>query len=253
MLNEREIYLINAGIDGELDVPEQAELEELLLGSEEARAMHAELLKLINILAAAPEQQPPEELAGAILDRAAPRPAFSLRSIFSAFQPATAGLAFAAGLLATVAVYEWAPVQGETAFHEQMVGTLVASRSAGNLERVDELDWDAEGLAGKILLRRERGLSLLDVRLAGDDPLEIRFDLNEAGLGFGGIMLGQGESTTEKQAYVFSGGTLRVAGQGQQEFTLILPAAKQQSDSGKAIRVVVSAGGEELFTGTIGG
>ena len=253
MLNEHAIYLINAGIDGELDTAAQAELEELLAGSEEARAMHAELLKLTNILAAAPEQQPPEELAGAILDRAAPRQVFSLRSIFSSFQPATAGAAFAAGLLMTVAVYEWEPGPGETAVHEQMVGTLVAGREVESGKSVDSLDWNVGGHSGKVLLRQEGDLSVLDVEVEGDGPLEITFVLDEAGLGFGGIMMGQAESTTENQQYEVSGGALHVASQGSREFTLFLPAAIQQSDGGKAIRIGVSAGGEELFTGKIGG
>lgn len=253
MLNEHAIYLINAGIDGELDAAAQAELEQLLAGSEEARAMHAELLKLTNILAAAPEQNPPEQLAGAILDRAAPRPSFSLGSLFSSFQPATAGVAFAAGLLATVAVYEWTPGPGETAVHEQMVGTLVAGRTVESSAAVDNLDWEAGDFAGEVVLRREGKLSVLDVELSGDGPLEIRFDLDQAGLDFGGIMLVQGESATEKQKYEVSGGTLRVASQGRQQFTLFLPAATQQTDGGKSIGIEVSAGGEELFAGKIGG
>ena len=253
MLNEHAIYLINAGIDGELDAAAQAELEQLLAGSEEARVMHAELLKLTNILAAAPEQNPPDQLAGAILDRAAPRPAFFLSSLFSSFQPATAGVAFAAGLLATVAVYEWTPGPGEAAVHEQMVGTLVAGRSAENSSPVDNLDWEAGGFSGEVILRREGQLSVLDVELSGAGPVEIRFGLDEAGLDFGGIMLGQGESAAEQQEYVVSGGALRVVSQGRQEFTLFLPAATQQTDGGKSIGIEVSASGEELFTGKIGG
>ena len=253
MLNEHEIYLINAGIDGELDASEQGELEALLAASEEARTMHAELLKLSNILAAAPDQQPPEDLAGVILDRAAPRQVFSLRSVFSAFQPATAGVAFAAGLLATVAVYEWSPGPGDRSVHEQMAGTLVAGREAENSKPVDSLDWQAGGHTGKLLLRRQGDLSVLDVEVLGEGPLEISFSLDDAGLGFGGIMMGQTESTTENQHYEVSGGALRVTSQGAQKFTLFLPAAVQQADSGKAIRVEVSAGGEEQFTGNIGG
>ena len=253
MLNEHEIYLINAGIDSELDAAAQAELEDLLTGSEEARAMHAELLKLTNILAATPEQQPPDDLAAAILDRAAPRPVFSLRSIFSAFQPATAGVAFAAGLLATVAVYEWAPGPADKAVHDQMVGTLVAGREAESSKPVDSLDWNADGYTGQVLLRREGDLSVLDLESLGDGPVEISIALNEAGLDFGGIMMGQAASATETQHYEVSGGTLHVASQGSQEFTLFLPAATPRTDGGKAIRVNVSANGEELFTGILGG
>ena len=189
MLNEHEIYLINAGIDGELDASEQGELEALLAGSEEARTMHAELLRLSNILAAVPDQQPPQELADVILDRAAPRQAFFLRSVFSAFQPATAGVAFAAGLLATVAVYEWSTGPGDLSVHEQMAGTLVAGREAESSKPVDSRDWNAGGNSGSVLLSREGDLSILDVEVRTDGPLEITFELLEAGLGFGGIMM----------------------------------------------------------------
>ncbi len=74
--------------------------------------MRAELLRLSNLLNSMPEQAPPADLSGRILDQLAPRRTvtrFSLSSLFASFQPVTTGLAFAAGLLLTVGFYEMSP------------------------------------------------------------------------------------------------------------------------------------------------
>ena len=85
MLSERALYLLNAGIDGELDATEQEELDAVLEASAEARAMHAELLKLANLLESVPAKDPPPELSAQILDRVAtPRP--QKRRVFRVFR-----------------------------------------------------------------------------------------------------------------------------------------------------------------------
>ena len=50
MLDDRTLFLINAGIDGELSAEERAEFEQLLAESREARTMHAEFLRLANLM-----------------------------------------------------------------------------------------------------------------------------------------------------------------------------------------------------------
>jgi len=105
MLEERTLNLINADIDRELTPAEQQELDSILETSAEARAMRAELLKLSNLLNSVPDQAPPIGLSSKVLDQLVPRPSFprlSLSSLFGTFQPVTAGLAFASGLLLTV-------------------------------------------------------------------------------------------------------------------------------------------------------
>ena len=41
MLNDHHLYLINAGLDGELESGERAELEQLLAASEDARKLQS--------------------------------------------------------------------------------------------------------------------------------------------------------------------------------------------------------------------
>ena len=112
MVDERTLDLINADVDGELTPEQSQELDAILEASADARAMRAELLRLTNLLDNQPAVNPPADLAQNILQQIKwPEPAgsFSLAGLFSSFQPATAGLAFAAGLLATVSFYELAP------------------------------------------------------------------------------------------------------------------------------------------------
>jgi len=73
MLDRRHRELISAGIDGELTPREQAELDELLAASDEARALHTELLAVGGLLDSLPRVAPPPELAERVLSRAAPR------------------------------------------------------------------------------------------------------------------------------------------------------------------------------------
>ena len=115
MLEERIIQMINADLDGELGQAEKEELDAILESSAEARSMRVEMLKLTNLLDSVPEVAPPPGLSEQILNKLTPpprKPTFSLAGLFPSFQPVTAGLAFAAGLLLTVGFYELAPRHG---------------------------------------------------------------------------------------------------------------------------------------------
>ena len=132
MLNERALYLINAGVDGELTAEEQEELAALLASSGEARAMKSELEKLANLLDAVPEAEPPPGLAGGLLDRLAPETEKQslLASLFAPFRPVPVGLAFAAGLLLTMSAYHSGDSTTATVDVEDMTGTMLARPQA---------------------------------------------------------------------------------------------------------------------------
>jgi len=254
MLSDRAMYLINAGIDGELASGEQAELDALLESSAEARAMKAELQKLANMLEAEPRQSPPPELTGHILDRLAPKPApFAVWSqLMTPFRPVPVGLAFAAGLLLTMTAYH----NGENTQHltdtGNMTGTMLP-RAAQSGSMVDSFRVEHTGLAGTVsLLKREGGL-VLEFDLESGSPMEIDISLDDAGLVFGGIGVTSPEQLDASGSYEVSGGDLRIVNQGRQALSVFLPAGPAEAAGGREIRIELSTGGEPVYSGTLRG
>jgi hypothetical protein len=226
MLDERTIHLINADIDGELDADESRELEAILESLAEARAMRAELLRLSNLLDSVPEQSPPPGLSQQVLNQITPPPGgvagFSLSGFFASFQPATAGLAFAAGLLLTVGFYELSPNRQSSGDTSSMVGTMVASQPKSRQISKNDIFFKGDGFSGTLSLRKNEGVYVLNFDLDSRDRMEIEVGLERTGLSFGGFAESQGEEDKAVESVAISGGTLRAVNQGRQQFAVFL-------------------------------
>lgn len=225
MLEQRVIELINADIDGEIGQAEKAELETILESSAEARLMRVELLKLSNLLDNEPEVDPPAELSDQILTRLTPnrgKAAFSLSGLISSFQPVTAGVAFAAGLMLAVGFYELSPVNPESADTAGMVGTMVMSQPKSPAFLENDLVYRAEGFVGQISLRDKDGLHVLNFDLESEDRTEIEVSLHDTGYIFGGFAQPDDGADETIDTVAISGGTLRVVNQGSQHFAVFL-------------------------------
>jgi anti-sigma factor RsiW len=156
MLEERTLHLINGDLDGELSPSEKNELNAILESSPEARAMKQELQKLNNLLDAVPDLPPPPGLTEQVLNRMAPsmpRAPFSLARFFGAFQPASAGLAFAAGLLIAIGFYEFSPRSLSPSDTASMVGAMVAQDAGEGVLLKHDVAFRGDGYSGKISLR----------------------------------------------------------------------------------------------------
>lgn len=256
MLDERTLELINAGVDGELSAGESRQLETILKASAEARAMHAELLRLSNLLENQPAVQPPPDLSSRILQQISPQgisKKFSLAGLFSSFQPATAGAAFAAGLLATVAFYELTP-SGNTGIDTTgMVGTMLADPENVRKNPDDSQSFSGFGVTGHVTLQNTNDVLALEFDFDSDKPVEVEIAIAEAGLDFGGIAHAVIGSDAADKSHELSGGTLRVLNQGRQAFTVFLLGAASDGGVSKKINVVVSSEGARIFSGTLRG
>jgi hypothetical protein len=255
-LNEHGRYLINAGIDGELTPAEQVELEELLRDSAEARAMQTGLRRLANVLDSQPDMQPPDWLSDRILDQVAlpvEKPGFRLTDLFASLHPAASGLAFAAGLLLTIAFYEFTPRQTASTDTAGMIGTMMLNPQQNLGSSADSLAVDVSGVSGSMTLQSAQGVYILVVDLVSDKPYEIEVAFANAGLGFGGLANGiTGNELTDESIRV-SGGTVRVENQGRQAFHIFLPELAKGSKTEKTITVDVSSLGTLLFSGVLQG
>jgi hypothetical protein len=225
MISERSMELINADIDGELSQAEQSELEAVLESSSEARAMNAELLKLNNLMSSLPDEQPPQDLNSQILQNIklpSQRSPFSLAGLLSSFQPATAGLAFAAGLLLTVGFYELSSDRLGPGDSASMVGTMVAGQGGGPEFMKNDMKLKGDGFSGTISLRESAGLYVLNFDLDSENRTEVEVGLDGTGFAFGGFAEVQGDANKVFESVTMSGGALRVVNQGHQQFAVFL-------------------------------
>ena len=256
MLEQRTLELINGEIDGALQPDERAELEAILAASADARAMKAELQKLANLMDSMPQHTPPEELAERILRQVrlpASRPAFSPGNLFSSLQAAPIGLAFAAGLLMAVGMYELSPGRQSVVDPANIVGTMVLNPGAGPASQAaDSLVISVPGVSGTVSLSEAGNLQVLSFDLDSTDETEIAIALSEAGLSFGGIAHAAASAAAADETYEVSGGTLRVVNQGRQAFSVFLLDAGADG-GGREISIGISKGGTPVFAGVLRG
>jgi hypothetical protein len=254
MLNARALELINAEIDGELQPEARAELDALLESSAEARTMKAELQRLVNVLDNAPEQVPPADLANRILERVpsrSVRPAWSIASLFSSFQPAPVGMAFAAGLLVTVGFYEMSPghrLGGEVA---DMVGTMVVDPQGVFTGHDTRLTISAPGVAGAVAASNVGDVLVLSFDVSSENETEIVIGMADAGLDFGGIARGASSDPVVGEYYQISGGSLRVVNPTRSPFNVYLRRVGNANVRSQAVEIEVIQLGERVFEGSL--
>jgi len=254
MLDARSLELINAEIDGELKAGEQAELEALLGSSSEARAMKAELQKLANMIDSVPEQEPPADLSDRILGQIrlpGRRASFSFAGLLASLQPVPMGMAFAAGLLLTVGVYEMSPGQRVDNDASDMVGTMVLDSQGEQLGRESRLAIEAPGVSGTVALSGVGDILVLSFDVAAERETEILIAMADAGLGFGGIAHAAVDDAATGGAYEVSGGNLRVVNETGHPFSVYLRRAGDHATAGRGIGIEVIHSGERVFEGSL--
>ena len=134
MLDERQIELIQADVDGELPADQRAELSRLLLGNSEARALHDDLRKLTRMFSTLPRHEPPVGLERAVVDSIqwrAPsrRPAAAWRESAPRIAATVAGAA-----LLVAALYHLGLPFGANVDRSELSGTM-ASPAGGRMPK----------------------------------------------------------------------------------------------------------------------
>lgn len=167
MVDSRQLALIHADMDGELDGRERAELARCLLADSEARALHEELRHLCSALDAVPKAEPPPQLAAKILAAlphstrrlAAPswsQPRWRYAAVIAA------ALVAATVLFETVKVSE--PVTSDGA------GTMAAP---GTPAIVNTVRLDHGPVSGQVSLYRDHAGLGLALDLVADSPIDV--------------------------------------------------------------------------------
>ena len=217
------IDLLNGSIDGELNSKEQAELDQLMAGSEKVRDLCDELRAIGGLLDQAPEHEPPEYLQSVIEKQirlpVADKSPDGKRGIVSNWLHANwirTGFALAAGVVLTVGVYEMGnePITGQDS--ASLVGTVVKNPASIQGELLSTILLEKDTLNGHVELRSQDELFVLDLRLSSVEPSEVVVNFAGRGLIF--------EDITPKQdtdgAIKATDGSITVASHGEQHYTM---------------------------------
>jgi hypothetical protein len=161
----RQLALIHAEIDGELDAEQRAELARCVLADPNVRAVREDLRRLCMALDALEPVEPPGQLRESVL---AALPQSSIQPHVS-FAPRWRYAAVVAGML-TVGALVLASLRGPETATTDVAGTITAARAP---TIVDTVRLDNGPVSGRVSLYRDRtGLSL-EFELAASAPVDV--------------------------------------------------------------------------------
>ena len=173
MTSDRNLELISAALDRELDIDERAEVEELLKSSADARALRSDFERLDSILEALPHLEPPATLHEQVLALASEQAVGDrerdtrLRRWFWPGAGLRYALAAAAGAILAVLIIG-SPFE---------LSDLAGAMAPTDASIVDSFTYRDN----MVRLRRGAGSMYLDIQTNEDTALEISIDLSASG------------------------------------------------------------------------
>ena len=174
MLDNHQIELVHADVDGELPAGQRGELSRLLLANPEARALHDELRRLSRLLDGLPKLDPPAGLASAVLDGIPwPQAARSAAPAVSWWHTAPRiAAAMAAGALLTATVYQLARPFGDDVDGSEVSGTMASPASAPKAV-ARALELNLEQVKGTVAVSGSIPARTIDFDVAIAVPVEV--------------------------------------------------------------------------------
>jgi len=233
MTNDRAMQLVSAAVDGELDADEQAELEQLLESSAEAREFKQDLEQLDSLLGGLPELDPPEPLHDRIMAQAPSQAAQGKSSILSWLRLPPLGSGMRYALAGTGMRYALAATSGAiiaaiflgsqslipaTTDISDLVGTMAPNNAAVDANTLDSFAFHEGGLDSLIRLVRRDNNYLLDIQVEAAKPLDITVDMTGAGVHTDAIA----QIDSKFELIAISNQTLQLRALGQQRLTILL-------------------------------
>jgi len=249
MITERIIELVNAGMDGELNQPEQAELEAALQESSEVREFQAGLRGFADLLENEAPLELPEGLHRQIVEQinlpTKVTTGFRFRNIPGFVRY---GLAAAAGLVLTVGLYEYRPGAATEQDISSMVGTIMHKDSGSDEVTLDAFAFEFEDISSAVSLQRRDGALVLDVLLDSRDPVDITVDFTSDGLQFDAIA----QMQSDLKSIEFADQAIQVEGHGRQHFAVLLHRdGDLAADREASIKLRFSSNGKLIKEGSL--
>ena len=234
MTDERNLELVSAGVDDELNGDEQIELDSLLESSAEARELQSELEQLDSILNKVPDVVPPAFLHAQIMAQVEQQSRQTKSAAVSWWRDLMPGaglryaLATGAGALIALIVVGGVPSVPSPVDYSDLVGTMSPGTDLGSTEILDSFSFRQEGLESLIQLRLSGGIAFLDIQANSEQPLDISVDPSDAGQ------------------------VVQVQALGQQRLTILLHREDDAVHSGEArITLEISSEGKLLDQGEL--
>ncbi len=224
-IDQRVRDLLNGGIDGELSVTEQEDLDKLLDSSDEIRALNEELRSFTRLLDDLPELEPPQYLQETI-EKQIRLPVQAKRHVekqgfWGAWLPAhwlRTSFALTAGAILTIGVYEMGSEPITEYDARNLTGTVVKNPATDQGELLDSIHVATSTLNGLVELRNKNGLFTLDVQLDSNGPSEMQVNFAGQGLTFEGIIRMQ----DREDVVSVTAGSVNIASSGVQRYVLKL-------------------------------
>lgn len=238
-IDQHIIELMNASIDGEIGAAEKKQLDAVLQGNDDARAMHDELAALARSLDITDTESPPPHLRHVIMNSfkaaPAPRQAPGFWQSLVAAPMLKYSMTFAMGVVLTLSVISSGQIRNG-AFDDVtgLVGT-VADPVASTLENtvaIDKMD-----LAGTVSLRSAGTMLILDFDLVANGPVEIKADYAHRNVWFNGFGQLESKGTTISAR----NGNVTVGMEGRRRYAVYLHNGGEKSVT---INLQFIAGGE---------
>lgn len=254
MTDQRTLELVSAAADGELNSSEQAELEQLLENSAEAREFKAELAEMDSLLGAVPVIAPPSSLHTQIVNRIK-LPQDKVNTSFRGwlrppqFMPVLRyGLAAAAGLLLASSFYESQSLFPSDTDFDDLVGTMAPSRVVAEADILDSFDFHSEGLESLVQLQRRDNDIYLDIQIEADAALDISVDMSSTGVRPGALA----QLDHSLEFIVVESQALQLRATGQRRLTVLLRRVDDASIAEEAkITLEFSSDGRLLEQGSL--
>lgn len=251
MMDEQTRELIQAGVDGELDLAGEAELARLLQTSDEARDYHSQLQRLAEILDRIPDQEPPAGLHARIMQGINLPARQTRKSLFSVSEAPPLlryGFAGAAALVLAIAIAVNREDLGDPADISSMVGTMTRPVQGQAPDIVDQFTVNAEAVSGTVTLERRDGAMVMNVELEAAQDFEL--NVNFSGNGLELDAFAQLDSRLDTISYADE--ILTVKGQGRQQFVLMLnPGEMRVGEHRSRIDLVIKQQGAQVRSGSL--
>lgn len=197
MSDSKLMHLVNASVDGELDAPGQAELQQLLDASASARNEYEEMQRMVALVEGMPGIEPPADLRRRILSGielpAPQRKWLGFLDVWTNFgravpKAAQLGIAFVMGAVLTMGTYTLSGSMNGLVRTDQLVGTMATSATPQPIAPVQVQTQVVSGQATLKLVDGDWviGFELvptapvaIDVRVPGSAGAQLRFAISE--------------------------------------------------------------------------
>lgn len=254
MTDQRTLELVSAAADGELNASEQAELEQLLESSAEARKFQTELAEMDSLLAKVPAIEPPSSLHTQIVNCITLPQEKADTSLLGWLRPPQFmpvlryGLAAAAGLLLAASFYESQSLFPSNDDFDDLVGTMAPSRVVAEADIIDTFDFRSDGLKSLVQLQRRNNDIYLDIQIEADGSLDISVDMSGTGVRPGALA----QLDNSLESIVVKDQALQIRATGQRRLTVLLRRVDDASIAEEAkITLEFSSDGRLLEQGSL--